>query len=479
MTARRTRRARALGAAMLLLTLTACTDPGGPAPTITLEAVDPPAPIDATTIGLVEASSESDGSEPGVGAATTALAFFPELAARASDFLAAIGASDVGVLDVVAADRQVLGIEVRPDDGHAPDVEHAGAVLYGDVVSGATWTARDLMDDASARELEDAVRAALAGDAGAGADGTEAEAASSSSDTVGDEADLLADVRFSPAGDLVVVAPRGDRAWRVASPAEVTLSDAGRLVRGTARQGGEFLASITSDPLPVTPATVPLPPVPLPPEPPPPPAAGPVAPDCAVAKCVAITFDDGPGPETPRLLQILADHQARATFYLVGRRVGPNAATAKAIADAGHALGNHTWSHPDLTTADAATRASEIAETTRAISEATGRAPTTMRPPYGAVNDDVRADLAADGLPGVLWSVDSLDWKSKDAEATTTEVMAQVKPGSIVLLHDIHATTVDAVPGILEQLTAQGYTFVTVDELLPTMQPGETHFSRS
>ncbi|PWD51341.1 hypothetical protein C8046_12395 [Serinibacter arcticus] len=471
MISRRTGRALALGAATALLALTACTDPGDRPAVVLLEAVEPPPLVDAASVGLVEVSSgvqaPAAGTEAaGTSVATSALAFFPELADRAARLLAGLGSVDEGRLDVVAAHRQILGIEVRPQTA---DGDGGGDVLYGDVTSGATWAARDLLAETSAADLEEAVRAAMADDGDLDGDG-------GAPDTVEVPDDLLRDLRFTPEGDLVVVAPRGDRAWAVTRPADVALTEAGRLVRGAARQGGAFVGSVTSDPLPVTPATVPLPPLPLPPDPPPP--GGPPPVDCAVLACVAITFDDGPGSETPRLLQILADHQARATFYLVGSRVGKNAATAKAIVDAGHALGNHTWNHPDLTTVDPATRASEIARTSQAILEATGRVPTTMRPPYGAIDDAVRADLVADGLPAILWDVDSLDWRSKDAVRTTEEVMAHVRPGSIVLLHDIHASTVDAVPAILDQLAAQGYTFVTVDQLLGPMQPGQTYYAR-
>ena len=475
----------------LVLVLAGCTNPGGDAASdIELVPVDPPAAIDAAAIGLVEVSSDAEAPATGTGAATSSLAFFPELAARSAAFLTDLGVLDpeVGLLDVVAADRQVIGVKIHPDPttASASDGE-AGSVFYGDVATGATWSARDLLETECAHELEDALRLALSGDgdprtseserAASQAAATASAADDADADTDPDaDADLLSDLRFSSDGDLLVVAPAGDRAWSVPMTDAVELTGAGRLVRGAARQGGVFLGPISTDPLTVTPASVPLPPVPFPPDPPP--AGGPPPVDCGVTMCVALTFDDGPGQDTPRLLDVLAAKNVKATFFLVGNRVSRNPATAKAIADAGHALGNHTWNHPDLTKADAATRASEISGTTQAILDATGKPPTSMRPPYGAVDDDVRAELRAAGLPVVLWDVDSEDWRSKNVEATTTAVMAKVKPGSIVLLHDIHASTVDAVPSIIDQLAAQGYTLVTVDQLLPDMQPGEKYFSR-
>lgn len=441
-----------LALTLALLTTAGCTAPGTPAPPpLELEATAVPSLVDAAAVGLVETSTQA--SATAVGTTTTALAAFPALAARAAQLLGGLGPGDVGALDVVAADRQILGVRIGSEESE----EEGASVLYGDVGSGATWAARDLLTRASAERLARAV-----------------EDAASDGDLLAP--DPLADLRFTPAGDLVVVAPGADRAWRVVQPDDVVLSDAGRLVRAAARQGGTFLGPVTSDPLVVSPAVVPLPPLPLPPEPPP--TTGPPPVDCAVLRCVAITFDDGPGTETPRLLQELAARGVLATFFLVGNRVGANAATARAIADAGHAIGNHTWSHPDLTEVDEATRLSEIDRTTQAITEATGRRPTSVRPPYGAIDDAVGTDLAAAGFPAVLWSVDSRDWESKDAVATTAQVLDHVKPGSVVLLHDIHASTVDAVPGILDALAAQGYTFVTVDALFGTMQPGERYFAR-
>lgn len=434
-----------------LLTTAGCTSPGTPAPPLLeLEATAVPSLVDAAAVGLVETSTQA--SATAAGTTTAALAAFPALAARAAQLLTGLGLGEVGALDVVAADRQILGVRIG-----AAESDGDASVLYGDVGSGATWAARDLLAPASAERLARAV-----------------EDAASDGDLLAP--DPLADLRFTAAGELVVVDPGADRAWRVVQADEVVLSDAGRLVRAAARQGGTFLGPVTSDPLVVSPAVVPLPPLPLPPEPPP--ATGPPPVDCAVLRCVAITFDDGPGTETPRLLQELAARGVLATFFLVGNRVGANAATARAIADAGHAIGNHTWSHPDLTKVDEATRLSEIDRTTQAITEATGRRPTSVRPPYGAIDDAVGADLAAAGFPAVLWSVDSRDWESKDAVATTAQVLDHVKPGSVVLLHDIHASTVDAVPGILDALAAQGYTFVTVDQLFGTMQPGQRYFAR-
>lgn len=449
------RRVVAVLAWVLVLAVSGCTAPGpdDAGTTLPLVAVDLPAVVDAASVGLADVST--DVADAGGALAVSALTAFPQLHEAALDAVG-IGGEESRV-DVVAADRQVLGVSVR-----APGPRDGSEVLYADVASGATWSAHDLLSPDSVRVLEDAVRTVLEEDG----------------ETV-DDGDLVRDVRFARDGALIVVSADGTRAWTPAgtpAEAEIELSDAGRLVRGAARQGGAFVGAVVTQ----SPATgapgLPLPPPPSPPLPPPDGTPPPV--DCGVVACVALTFDDGPGSDTPRLLDLLAQKGVPATFYMVGNRVAANPATAKAIADAGHALGNHTWNHPDLTKADDATRTAEIDRTTQAIVEATGKRPTTMRPPYGAINDDVRRQLAAAGLPAVLWDVDTMDWKSKDALAVQKVVSEKVRPGSVVLMHDIHATTVDAVGPIIDELRAAGYTFVTADQLFGPMEPGRSYFRR-
>ncbi|WP_133910879.1 polysaccharide deacetylase family protein [Streptomyces sp. NBC_00582] len=184
--------------------------------------------------------------------------------------------------------------------------------------------------------------------------------------------------------------------------------------------------------------------------------------DCRRVKCVALTFDDGPVADTQRLLRILKDRGVSATFYLVGKNVQRYPSTARDAARAGHQIGNHSWDHADLTRLSAAAVRSQFSRTDAAIKQATGKKPTTVRAPYGAHNATVRAAAAR---PLVHWSVDTLDWKYRDTARIIRVVNANTRPGDIVLLHDIHRTTVDAVPGIIRALTARGFHFVTVDQL--------------
>ncbi|MGW0708235.1 polysaccharide deacetylase family protein [Streptomyces sp. NPDC002643] len=191
-------------------------------------------------------------------------------------------------------------------------------------------------------------------------------------------------------------------------------------------------------------------------------AAAPKAVDCRKVKCVALTFDDGPVADTQRLLRILKEQNVRVTFYAVGTNVQRYPSTVKNAAAAGHQIGNHSWDHADLTKLSSAKIKSQFSRTDEAIKKATGKKPTTVRAPYGAHNAAVRS---AAGRPLVHWSVDTLDWKYRDTARLIRTVNTQTRPGDVVLMHDIHKTTVNAVPGIIKALKAKGYHFVTVDQL--------------
>ncbi|MDX8046830.1 polysaccharide deacetylase family protein [Gracilibacillus sp. S3-1-1] len=180
-------------------------------------------------------------------------------------------------------------------------------------------------------------------------------------------------------------------------------------------------------------------------------------------KRVALTFDDGPHPtNTTKILELLKEYDAKATFFMLGNRVDFYPTIAKEVAENGHEIGNHTWSHKDLTTLDSETIKQEIDDTSEIIFEATGQKPTVLRPPYGATNKQVEA---ATDLPLTLWTIDTLDWKSHDPEAILKEVKENVQDGSIILMHDIHETTVEAVEPVLTYLAENDYEFVTVSEL--------------
>ncbi|MFF0772988.1 polysaccharide deacetylase family protein [Nonomuraea wenchangensis] len=184
--------------------------------------------------------------------------------------------------------------------------------------------------------------------------------------------------------------------------------------------------------------------------------------DCRHVKCVALTFDDGPGPYTGTLLRHLAAHQAHATFFVVGQNVAAYPSVLRHAAAAGHEIGNHTWSHQDLTKLSAAGVRSELARADEAVRAAAGFVPTLVRPPYGAFDDALRVRIKR---PLVLWSVDTLDWLHRDSARVARAAIKGARPGGVILFHDIHPTTVRAIPKVLKALSREGYTFVTVSRL--------------
>ncbi|KKB98938.1 carbohydrate degradation protein [Mycolicibacter arupensis] len=211
--------------------------------------------------------------------------------------------------------------------------------------------------------------------------------------------------------------------------------------------------------------------------PPHPAAAEPV--DCAVAKCVALTFDDGPSPYTDRLLQILNDAGARSTFFLIGNKVAADPAGARRISEAGMEIGSHTWEHPNMTTIPAADVPAQFSKATDAIRAATGVTPTLWRPPGGLTDDAVNAQAAAAGQAAILWDVIPFDWiNDADTNATRYMLMTQIKPGSVVLFHDTYSSTVDLVYQFLPVLKANGYHVVTVSQLLGPRAPGSVYGGR-
>jgi peptidoglycan/xylan/chitin deacetylase (PgdA/CDA1 family) len=200
---------------------------------------------------------------------------------------------------------------------------------------------------------------------------------------------------------------------------------------------------------------------------------------CAVVKCVALTFDDGPSPFDDRLLQILKDNDAKATFFLIGNKVAANPAGAQRIADAGMEIGSHTWEHPNMATIPPEDIAPQFSKASDAIAAATGRTPTIYRPAGGLSTPEVRQTAARFGLAEILWDVIPFDWANDSNTAATRQLlMSQIKPGSVVLFHDTYSSTVDLVYQFIPVLKANGYRMVTVSELLGSRTPGSSYGSR-
>jgi peptidoglycan/xylan/chitin deacetylase (PgdA/CDA1 family) len=183
---------------------------------------------------------------------------------------------------------------------------------------------------------------------------------------------------------------------------------------------------------------------------------------------VALTFDDGPGAITPRVLDILRDAGARGTFNLLGPRVQPQAKLIRRMVTEGHELAVHGWDHRDLTHQPFRSLA-EIVRTRRAIRREGGKQPRLFRPPYGTHSRTLVLSAKALGLTTVNWDVDPRDYEEPGAATIRERVRAAVQPGSIVLLHDDRPEldgTAQALPRLLADLEARGLAAVTVTELL-------------
>ncbi|MFF8410686.1 polysaccharide deacetylase family protein [Streptomyces omiyaensis] len=189
--------------------------------------------------------------------------------------------------------------------------------------------------------------------------------------------------------------------------------------------------------------------------------------DCERVKCIALTFDAGPGKDTPHLLDVLKEKQVPATFFLLGaKHVDRYPKVVRRIADEGHEVANHTWSHRILTDLEEKDVREELSRTQDAIGKITGRKPVLMRPPQGRTDSTV-ADVSRElGLAQVLWSITAKDYSTTDSALIRERVLTQAHRDGIILLHDIYDGTVPAVPGIIDELHRRGYTFVTVPELL-------------
>lgn len=189
---------------------------------------------------------------------------------------------------------------------------------------------------------------------------------------------------------------------------------------------------------------------------------------------VALTFDDGPSPATtPQALEILRRNGAHGTFFVTGANASRHQALLARMAAEGHEIGVHSWSHAQLTRCSAAKVDHEIADTAEVIRRATGQAPKLMRPPYGATNAALNKRMMADyGLRTILWDVDTLDWRHPGVQRVIDTAVGKARPGSIILVHDIHASTIAALEGIVQGLQARGFKLVTVSQLIALSRSG-------
>ena len=193
---------------------------------------------------------------------------------------------------------------------------------------------------------------------------------------------------------------------------------------------------------------------------------------------VALTFDDGPSGYTPRVLDALEKYDQAATFFVVGYNAARYGSTMKRMLDIGCEIGNHTYNHPDLTQLSYSSIVNEMSMTNSKIYAATGTYATVSRTPGGSVNSTVRSAIST---PIIMWSIDTLDWKTRDTWSTVNSVLNNVEDGDIVLMHDIHAPTISAAEILIPKLVERGYQLVTVSELAKYrgngMKAGKVYYS--
>ncbi len=279
-------------------------------------------------------------------------------------------------------------------------------------------------------------------------------------------------IRFLPAALLGLAAVA---TFAIGAPKPSPATTAPKLSAATPAPAPPAPAPATPAPAAATPA--PQPATALPADASAPPPAG--MPKSTFSQChvdgpyVAMTFDDGPhGANTPRLLEMLRQRKIHATFFLVGQCVAEFPDIVKKIVAEGHEVANHSWSHPQLSAMSESAVRDQLQKTHDAIIAACGVTPKIMRPPYGAFTARQRAWAHGEwGYKCILWDVDPLDWKVRNSEHVKNEILKQTVPGSIILSHDIHKSTVDAMPETLDALLAKGFKFVTVSELIAMDKP--------
>lgn len=179
-------------------------------------------------------------------------------------------------------------------------------------------------------------------------------------------------------------------------------------------------------------------------------------------KMIALTFDDGPGPYTKDIVKCLKKNNSTATFFVVGSRVNSYKGAVKEAYKAGCEIGNHSFNHSNLANLSKESVAKQMRDTDKRVKKITGKNTTVMRTPYGSTGGSAKSGV---GKPIILWSIDTLDWKTRNKGKTVSAVMGHVQDGDIVLMHDIHKETKAAALELIPKLRKQGYQLVTVSEL--------------
>ncbi|MFC7624693.1 polysaccharide deacetylase family protein [Microlunatus sp. GCM10028923] len=198
--------------------------------------------------------------------------------------------------------------------------------------------------------------------------------------------------------------------------------------------------------------------------------------DCKKLKCIALTYDDGPSPRTtPKLIKLLKKYKAKATFFQLGRLARRHPKLVRKIHKIGSEVANHSWDHDSLDRKSVKGAYQDLKRASAAIERSCGCRVRLMRPPYGATDRGVDKAAKKLGVAEILWDVDTLDWSSRDARKIKRKVLRGAGRNRIVLMHDIHRSTIAAQRDIIKGLQKRGYTLVTVSELLGKPKAGKRY----
>ena len=201
----------------------------------------------------------------------------------------------------------------------------------------------------------------------------------------------------------------------------------------------------------------------------------------ATKPMVALTFDDGPGKYEDRILAAFRKYGGKGTFFFVGTQAEKYPNVVKRVAEAGHEVANHSYKHENLPKLSQAGATQSLAKTNEILRRLSGQSVSLVRPPYGATSSSVKAALQNQGQPSILWSIDTLDWKTRNAKSSINIVLQQVKDGDVILMHSIYAQSAEAAEALIPALQERGYQLVTVSELAKargiSLQAGQNYGS--
>lgn len=201
----------------------------------------------------------------------------------------------------------------------------------------------------------------------------------------------------------------------------------------------------------------------------------------ATKPMVALTFDDGPGKYEDRILAAFRKYGGKGTFFFVGNQAEKYPNVVKRVAEAGHEVANHSYKHENLPKLSQAGATQSLAKTNEILRRLSGQSVSLVRPPYGATSSSVKAALQNQGQPSILWSIDTLDWKTRNAKSSINIVLQQVKDGDVILMHSIYAQSAEAAEALIPALQERGYQLVSVSELAKargiSLQAGQNYGS--